>query len=59
MWEYKTEICNTFFDGKRSIREKCDAILKKYADEGWEFVTLQCSDVGGILKIFIFKKEKK
>ena len=59
MWEYKTEICSTIFDGKRSIKEKCDAILKKYADGGWEFVTLQCTDVCGTLKIFIFKKEKK
>ncbi|MDI3478224.1 MAG: hypothetical protein PWQ59_1749 [Thermoanaerobacterium sp.] len=59
MWEYKTEIVNTLFDTKRSLKEKCDAILNKYANEGWEFVNIQCTDIGGCMKIFVFKREKK
>lgn len=59
MWEYKTEIISSLFDTKRSLKQKCDEILFKYANDGWEFVNLQCTDIFGSLMIFIFKREKK
>lgn len=59
MWEYKTEVVSTLFDTKRSTKQKCDEILFKHANEGWEFVTLNCTDIFGCMMIFIFKKEKK
>jgi hypothetical protein len=59
MCEYKTEVLSSIFDNKRSLKEKCDAILNKYANEGWEFVNLQCTDIFGSMMIFVFKREKK
>ncbi|MCB2288587.1 DUF4177 domain-containing protein [Clostridium sp. CS001] len=57
--EYKTEIIGTLFDNKRSLKRKCDEILFKYANEGWEFVNSQGTDIFNCMLIFIFKREKK
>ncbi|MBU3113589.1 DUF4177 domain-containing protein [Clostridium lacusfryxellense] len=59
MWEYKTEIFGSSLDTKRSLKEKCDAILKKYANESWELVNFQCADMFGSMMIFVFKREKQ
>lgn len=59
MWECKTETLFTLFYLGNTIRKKFDDILNKYANEGWELDEFQCSDFGGCLKIFIFKREKK
>lgn len=59
MWEYKTEIISSLFDTKRSLKEKCDTILKKHSNEGWELVHTQSTDIFGCMLIFIFKREKK
>ncbi len=58
MWEYKTETFNSIIDNKRSLREKCDAILKKYANDGWELVNFQCIGALGSIMILIFKRVK-
>lgn len=58
MWEYKTETFNSIFDTKRSLKEKCDAILKKYGNEGWELVNFQCIGALGSMMILIFKRAK-
>lgn len=58
MWEYKTETFNSVFDSKRSLREKCDAILKKYANDGWELVNFQCIGAFGSIMILVFKRAK-
>jgi len=59
MWEYKTEICGSAFDTKRSLKQKCDEILFKNGNEGWELVNFQCADMFGSMMIFVFKREKK
>ena len=59
MWEYKTETLFTLFYSNSTLRRKFDDVLNKYATEGWELVKFQCSDVGGCLKTFIFKRQKK
>jgi hypothetical protein len=59
MWEYKTETFSSMFDTKHSLKQKCNAILFKYANEGWELVNFQCTDMFGSMMIFIFKREKK
>ena len=59
MWEYKTEVLSTTFDTKRSIKQKCNEILFKCANEGWELVNFQCADMFASMMIFVFKKEKK
>jgi hypothetical protein len=58
MWEYKTETFNSILDNKRSLREKCDAILKKYANDGWELVNFQCIGAFGSIMILVFKRAK-
>lgn len=58
MWEYKTETFNSVLDNKRSLKEKCDAILRKYSDEGWELVNFQCIGALGSIMILIFKRAK-
>lgn len=58
MWECKTETFNSIFDTKRSLKEKCDAILKKYGNEGWELVNFQCISALGSMMILIFKRAK-
>lgn len=59
MWEYKTETFNTLFDSNNAIGRKIDNTTNKYASEGWELDKFQCSDLGGCLKILIFRREKK
>ena len=59
MWEYKTEILGSTFDTKRSLKEKCDDILNKYANESWELVNFQFADMFSSMMIFVFKREKK
>lgn len=58
MWEYKTETFNSIIDNKRSLKEKCDIILKKYADDGWQLVNFQCIGALGSIMILIFKRAK-
>lgn len=58
MWEYKTETFNSIFDTKRSLKEKCNAILKKYSNEGWELVNFQCIGAFGSMMILVFKRAK-
>lgn len=58
MWEYKTETFSSLFDTKRSLKEKCDAILEKYASEGWELVNFQCVGSAGSMMILVFKRPK-
>ena len=58
MWEYKTETFNSIFDNKRSLKEKCDAILKKYANDGWELVNFQCIGALGSIMMLVFKRAK-
>ena len=59
MWEYKTETLFTLFYSNNTMRRKFDDILNQYATEGWELDKFQCSDFGGCMKTFIFKREKK
>lgn len=59
MLEYKTEIFSSMWDTKRSLKQKCDEILFKHANEGWELVNFQCTDMLGSMMMFVFKKEKK
>ncbi|HKL79371.1 MAG TPA: DUF4177 domain-containing protein [Mobilitalea sp.] len=56
MWEYKTETFDSIFDTKSSLKKKCNAILEKCGNEGWELVNFQCA--GGSMMIFIFKRAK-
>jgi len=58
MWEYKTETFDSIFDNKRSIKEKCNAILEKYGNEGWELVNFQCVGAFGSMMILVFKRAK-
>lgn len=58
MWEYKTETFNSVFDTKRSLKEKCNAILEKYGNEGWELVNFQCIGALGSMMILVFKRAK-
>lgn len=58
MWEYKTETFNSIIDNKQSLKEKCDTILKKYADDGWELVNFQCIGALGSIMILVFKRAK-
>lgn len=58
MWEYKTETFNSVIDNKRSLKEKCDAILNKNANDGWELVNFQCIGALGSIMILIFKRVK-
>lgn len=59
MWEYKTETLNSIFYSNSKLRRKCDEIINKYAKEGWELDKFESSDLGGSLKTFIFKREKR
>ncbi|MGV8983378.1 hypothetical protein [Clostridium sp.] len=58
MWEYKTEIFGCSFDTKRSLKQKCDEVLFKCGNAGWELVNFQCADIGSKM-LFVFKREKK
>ncbi|HOA42038.1 MAG TPA: DUF4177 domain-containing protein [Bacillota bacterium] len=58
MWEYKTETFSSIFDTKNSLKEKCDAVLEKYAKDGWELVNFQCIGAFGSIMILIFKRQK-
>lgn len=58
MWEYKTETFDSIFDTKRSLKEKCNAILEKYSNEGWELVNFQCVGALGSMMILVFKRAK-
>jgi hypothetical protein len=58
MWEYKTETFDSIFDTKRSLKEKCNAILEKYSNEGWELVNFQCAGGLGSMMILVFKRAK-
>lgn len=58
MWEYKTETFDSTFDTKRSLKEKCNAILEKCGDEGWELVNFQCAGAFGSMMILVFKRAK-
>jgi hypothetical protein len=58
MWEYKTETFSSIFDNKRSLKGKCDAILKKYANDGWELVNFQCIGALGSIMMLVFKRAK-
>jgi len=58
MWEYKTETFNSIFDNKHSLKVKCDAILKKYANDGWELVNFQCIGALGSIMMLVFKRAK-
>jgi len=59
MWEYKTETFYTTWNGKKGIKNKFDSVLKEYSNQGWELVNFGCSDIGGILKIMVFKRKKQ
>lgn len=58
MWEYKTEIFNSVFDTKRSLKEKCDATLERLGKDGWELVNFQCVGAAGSMMIMVFKRAK-
>jgi len=58
MWEYKTETFDSIFDTKRSLKEKCNVILEKYGNEGWELVNFQCVGALGSMMILVFKRAK-
>ena len=58
MWEYKTETFDSFFDTKRSLKEKCNTILEKCGKEGWELVNFQCVGALGSMMILVFKRAK-
>jgi hypothetical protein len=58
MWEYKTETFDSIFDTKRSLKEKCNAILEKCGNEGWELVNFQCAGGLGSMMILVFKRAK-
>ena len=58
MWEYKTETFDSDFDTKASLKEKCNMILRKYGDEGWELVNFQCAGAFGSMMIMVFKRAK-
>lgn len=58
MWEYKTETFDSIFDTKRSLKVKCNAILEKCGNEGWELVNFQCVGALGSMMILIFKRAK-
>lgn len=56
MWEYKTETFNSIFDTKSSLKEKCNVILEKCGNEGWELVNFQCVGAFGSMMILVFKR---
>ena len=58
MWEYKTKTFKSDVANKRSLKEKCDAVLKKYSNDGWELVNFQCIGAFGSIMMFIFKRAK-
>lgn len=58
MWDYKTETFDSIFDTKRSLKRKCDEILRKYASDGWELVNFQCIGGFGSMMILVFKRAK-
>lgn len=58
MWEYKTETFDSVFDTKRSLKRKCDVILEKHANDGWELVNFQCIGALGSIMMLVFKRAK-
>jgi hypothetical protein len=59
MWEYKTETFDSIFDTKKSLKRKCNTILERCDNEGWELVNFQCTDVIGSMMILVFKRSKQ
>jgi hypothetical protein len=59
MWEYTTETFNTVFDTKKSLKRKCNIILERCGNEGWELVNFQCTDAIGTMMIMVFKRAKQ
>lgn len=58
MWEYKTETFGSLLDTKRSLKEKFDAILERYGNDGWELVNFQCVGASGSVTVLVFKRQK-
>jgi hypothetical protein len=58
MWEYNTETFDSIFDTKRTLKEKCNVILERYANDGWELVNFQCAGALGSMMILVFKRAK-
>jgi len=58
MWEYMTETFDSIFDTKRSLKEKSNVILERYANDGWELVNFQCAGALGSMMILVFKRAK-
>ena len=58
MWEYKTETFSSVFDTKHSLRRKCNAILEKCGNDGWELVNFQCAGAFGSMMILVLKRSK-
>lgn len=56
MWEYRTETFGTTFSTKKSLKRKCDAVLEKCGNEGWELVNFQCAGAMGEMMILVFKR---
>lgn len=56
MYEYKTETLGCGFKTKKWFNEELEALLKRYADEGWKLHTLSFNDAN-CYYVCVFERE--